>query len=159
MINYDKILYLKDLASDLWDSEAMQLCDKSLEILLTMESKQPEDKERLANRRALIEARADIEWKATHKARIVWKRYLSSWELEIEYRDINGESFVKLYDSDSYEYIRNKKFEESYKARLELQKDCTIEHNNNKSRLGCTASLRQPLEIKLRQSTLAKVPA
>lgn len=159
MINYDKILYLKDLAFDLWDSEAMQLCDKSLEILLTMESKQPEDNERLANRMALLYARAEIERKATHKSRIVWKRYLSSWELEIEYRDISGESFVKLYEPDSYEYIKNKKFEESYKARLELQKDCTAEYNHNKSRLGSTASLRKPLGIKLRQSTLTKVPA
>lgn len=158
MINYDKLIYLQGLASDLWDSEAVQLCNKSLELLLAMEDKQPTEKERLANRRALLDARAEIERKATHKARIVDKRYLSSWELEIEYRDIHGESFVKLYEPDSYEYIRNKKFEESYKARLDLQKDCTIEYNYGKSKLWATASLRQPLEIKLRQSALVKTP-
>lgn len=113
---YERLEILKELAEDLWDSEGLALCNASLDLLLTLEQGN-ERHEAVANRRALLDCRAEIARKDKHKARLTWKRYLSSWELELEFLDVNGESFTKLYSEDSYEYQRNKEREKKHEEK------------------------------------------
>ena len=111
---YDKILHLQQLNLELngksktW-KQLSNLTNQSLKVLLNQE-KIIENKSKIANRfyqrEFLIEniGRQD-------KAKLVDKRYLSDGQLEMTFLKA-GETFTKLYDTESYEYKRNKKREE-----------------------------------------------
>jgi len=105
---YDKILYLQELWQDLWLEDIDKLTSDSLQVLLLQE-KQIEEKTKKANRYYQREMLIECIWKQP-KAKIMDKRYLSDWQLELTFRK-NWETFIKLYDEDSREYKKNKERE------------------------------------------------
>ncbi len=125
---YLKLIHLQKLSNDLnWKSKTwkqiLNLTNQNLKLLLKQE-KLNESKTEKENRILLREFIID-NIREPEKSRIVDRRYLSSWELEVVFRSPDWEFFTKIYWEDDYFFKKSKARDE--KQSKEAEKSFKLE--------------------------------